>query len=292
MKGWLKILIFDSFKNKWKIKIIETGLFKLDGGAMMGSVPKILWNKTNPSDELNRIVLSMRCLLLDNGNDVVLIETGIGNKNNQKFIDMFCIEQSSFPLKDELKKHGYDLEDITHVILTHLHFDHAGGATYFDGIDIIPTFPNAEYIISETNWDSGINPNPKDRASYLIENFEPIEARGKLRLVKDNEQIMDTIEGLAFYGHTTGQQLIKITVDNDSLIFCSDLIPLKSHLKIPWIMGYDLNAMKTLEEKTLFLEEASRKKWLLFFYHDPNTVAVRIEKDEKYYKVIEEYFAE
>ena len=285
-------MIFDSFKNKWNIKIIETGLFKLDGGAMMGSVPKILWNKTNPSDELNRIVLSMRCLLLDNGNDVVLIETGIGNKNNQKFIDMFCIAQSSFPLKDGLKKHGYDLEDITHVILTHLHFDHAGGATYFDGIDIIPTFPNAEYIISETNWDSGINPNPKDRASYLIENFEPIEARGQLRLVKDNEQIMDTIEGLAFYGHTTGQQLIKITVDNDSLIFCSDLIPLKSHLKIPWIMGYDLNAMKTLEEKTLFLEEASRKKWLLFFYHDPNTVAVRIEKDKKYYKVIEEYFAE
>ena len=285
-------MIFDSFKNKWNIKIIETGLFKLDGGAMMGSVPKILWNKTNPSDELNRIVLSMRCLLLDNGNDVVLIETGIGNKNNQKFIDMFCIAQSSFPLKDGLKKHGYDLEDITHVILTHLHFDHAGGATYFDGIDIIPTFPNAEYIISETNWDSGINPNPKDRASYLIENFEPIEARDQLRLVKDNEQIMDTIEGLAFYGHTTGQQLIKITVDNDSLIFCSDLIPLKSHLKIPWIMGYDLNAMKTLEEKTLFLEEASRKKWLLFFYHDPNTVAVRIEKDKKYYKVIEEYFAE
>ena len=292
MKGWLKFLIFDSFKNKWKIKIIETGLFKLDGGAMMGSVPKVLWNKTNPSDDLNRIVLSMRCLLLDNGNDVVLIETGIGNKNNQKFIDMFCIVQSSFPLKDELKKHGYDLEDITHVILTHLHFDHAGGATYFDGIDILPTFPNAEYIISETNWDSGINPNPKDRASYLIENFVPIKARDQLRLVKDNEQIMDTIEGLAFYGHTTGQQLIKITVDNDSLIFCSDLIPLKSHLKIPWIMGYDLNAMKTLEEKTLFLEEASRKKWLLFFYHDPKTVAVRIEKDEKYYKVIEEYFAE
>ena len=285
-------MIFDSFKNKWKIKIIETGLFKLDGGAMMGSVPKVLWNKTNPSDDLNRIVLSMRCLLLDNGNDVVLIETGIGNKNNQKFIDMFCIVQSSFPLKDELKKHGYDLEDITHVILTHLHFDHAGGATYFDGIDILPTFPNAEYIISETNWNSGINPNPKDKASYLIENFRPIEARGQLRLIKDNAQIMDTIEGLAFYGHTTGQQLIKITVDNDSLIFCSDLIPLKSHLKIPWIMGYDLNAMKTLEEKTLFLEEASRKKWLLFFYHDPNTVAVRIEKDEKYYKVIEEYFAE
>ena len=283
--------MFDSFKNKWKIKIIETGSFKLDGGAMMGSVPKVLWDKTNPSDKINRIDLSMRCLLLDNGNDIVLIETGIGNKNNQKFIDMFCIVQSSFPLKDELNKHGYSLNDITHVILTHLHFDHAGGATYFDGMNNLPTFPNAEYIISKTNWEAGIKPNPKDRASYLFENFIPIQEKKQLRLVDDNEEIMDSIKGLAFYGHTTGQQLIKITVDNDSLVFCSDLIPLKSHLKIPWIMGYDLNAMKTLEEKTLFLEEASRKKWLLFFYHDPKTVAVRIEKDEKYYKIIEEHFA-
>ena len=283
--------MFDSFKNKWKIKIIETGTFKLDGGAMMGSVPKVLWNKTNPSDNLNRIDLSMRCLLLDNGSDIVLIETGIGNKNNQKFIDMFCIDQSSFPLKDELNRHGYSLNDITHVILTHLHFDHAGGATYFDGSNNLPTFPNAEYIISKTNWEAGINPSPKDRASYLFENFMPIEEKKQLRLVDDNEEIMSSIHGLAFYGHTTGQQLIKITVDNDSLVFCSDLIPLRSHLKIPWIMGYDLNAMKTLEEKTLFLEEASRKKWLLFFYHDPKTVAVRIEKDEKYYKIIEEYFA-
>ena len=291
MKGWLKILIFDSFKSKWKIKIIETGLFKLDGGAMMGSVPKVLWEKTNAPDDLNRILLSMRCLLLDNGNDIVLIETGIGNKNNQKFIDMFCIQQSPFPLRDELAKAGYSVDDITHVILTHLHFDHAGGATYFDGNHNLPTFPNAQYIVSESNWKAGINPNPKDRASYLLDNFIPIEKNNQLKLVNDNDKIMDTIEGIAFYGHTTGQQLIKITVDNDSLVFCSDLIPLKSHLKIPWIMGYDLNAMKTLEEKTLFLDEASRKKWLLFFYHDPKTIAVRIEKDEKYYKVIEEYCA-
>ena len=284
--------MFDSFNSKWKFKIIETGLFKLDGGAMMGSVPKVLWNKTNPSDSLNRIDLSMRCLLLDNGTDIVLIETGIGNKNSKKFIEMFSIYQSDFPLKDGLEKHGYDLKDITHVILTHLHFDHAGGATYFDGNNNLPTFPNAEYIISKSNWEAGINPNPKDRASYLFENFIPIKENGQLRLVDDNQKIMDTIEGLAFYGHTTGQQLIKITVNNDSIIFCSDLIPLKSHLKIPWIMGYDLNAMKTLEEKTLFLEQASKQNWLLFLYHDPKTVAVRIRKDEKYYKIIEEHFAE
>jgi len=283
--------MFDTFKDKWKIKIIESGTFKLDGGAMMGSVPKILWEKTNPCDELNRIDLSMRCLLLDNGKDVVLIEAGIGNKNNEKFMKMFSVCQSTFPLKDELKKYGYELTDVTHVILTHLHFDHAGGATCFDGEAIIPTFPNAEYIISRTNWEAGIKPNPKDRASYLIENFLSIKESNQLTLVEDNQKIMDSIEGLAFYGHTTGQQLIKITVDNDSLIFCSDLIPLKSHLKIPWIMGYDLNAMKTLEEKTLFLDQAAKENWLLFFYHDPKTMAVRIEKGDKYYNITEEYLS-
>ena len=283
--------MFDTFKDKWKIKIIESGTFKLDGGAMMGSVPKILWEKTNPCDELNRIDLSMRCLLLDNGKDVVLIEAGIGNKNNEKFMKMFSVCQSTFPLKDELKKYGYELTDVTHVILTHLHFDHAGGATCFDGEAIIPTFPNAEYIISRTNWEAGIKPNPKDRASYLIENFLSIKESNQLTLVEDNQKIMDSIEGLAFYGHTTGQQLIKITVNNDSLIFCSDLIPLKSHLKIPWIMGYDLNAMKTLEEKTLFLDQAAKENWLLFFYHDPKTMAVRIEKGDKYYNITEEYLS-
>jgi len=281
--------MFDTFKDKWEIKIIESGTFKLDGGAMMGSVPKVLWEKTNPCDELNRIDLSMRCLLLDNGKDVVLIETGIGNKNNEKFMNMFSVYQSTFPLKDELRKYGYKLADITHVILTHLHFDHAGGATYFDGKAIVPTFPNAEYIISKSNWEAGINPNPKDRASYLIENFLSIKENNQLRLVKDNQEIMDSIEGLAFYGHTTGQQLIKITVGSDSLIFCSDLIPLKSHLKIPWIMGYDLNAMKTLEEKALFLDQAAKENWLLFFYHDPKTTAVRIEKNDKHYNITEEY---
>ena len=281
--------MFSKFKAKWKINVIESGKFKLDGGAMMGSVPKVLWNKTNPSDELNRIDLAMRCLLLDNGKEKILIETGIGNKNSSKFVEMFCIEQSAFPLKDELKSFGYELEDITHVILTHLHFDHAGGATHSVDDKILPTFPNAKYIISKSNWEAALNPNPKDRASYLHENFVPLKEFGQLILVDDDEEFLEGISGLAFYGHTTGQQLIKITVENESLVFCSDLIPLKSHLKIPWIMGYDLNAMKTLEEKSTFLLEAAEKNWLLFFYHDPKTIAVKIKKSEKYFDIIEEY---
>ena len=281
--------MFSTFSDKWKIKVIETGLFKLDGGAMMGSVPKVLWQKTNPCDDLNRIDLAMRCLLLDNGKDVILIETGIGNKNNQKFIDMFSIEQSDFPLQHGLKECGYKLEDITHVILTHLHFDHAGGATYFDGSKNMPTFPNANYIISKSNWEAAISPNPKDRASYLSDNFTPILDCNQLTLVEDDCEIMDLITGMSFYGHTTGQQLIKVDSGNDSLVFCSDLIPLKSHLKLPWIMGYDLNAMKTLEEKTAFLSKAAKENWLLIFYHDPKVIAVRIEEGDKYYNITEEY---
>lgn len=280
--------MFESFKNKWKIRVIETGKFKLDGGSMMGSVPKVLWNKTNPSDELNRIDLSMRCLLLDNGKDVILIETGIGNKNNKKFNDMFCIEQSSFPLKDELNKLDYKLEDITHVILTHLHFDHVGGATTKYENKIIPTFPNAKYIISKSNWDAAINPNPKDRASYLSDNFLPIKENNQLHLVDDNQYLFEDIQTISVYGHTTGQQLIKLNHGNDSLVFCADLIPLKSHLKIPWIMGYDLNAMKTIDEKTLFLNEAAKRNWILFFYHDPKCIAVRIKKSIKYFEVTSE----
>ena len=281
--------MFSIFQNKWKINVIESGKFKLDGGAMMGSVPKVLWNKTNPSDDLNRIDLAMRCLLLDNGTDKILIETGIGNKNSKKFNDIFCIKQSNFPLKDKLESCGYKLEDITHVILTHLHFDHAGGATYKLNDEILPTFPNAKYIISKSNWEVAVKPNPKDRASYLKENFIPLKEFDQLVLVDDDEEILEGISGLACYGHTTGQQIIKISAEKETLVFCSDLVPLKSHLKVPWIMGYDLNAMKTLEEKTLFLNEAAEKQWLLFFYHDPKTIAVKIKKSDKYFDIIQEY---
>jgi len=155
--------------------------------------------------------------------------------------------------------------------------------------NIIPTFPNAKYVISKTNWDTATNPNSRERASFLPENFIPIKEHNQLVLIDDNQEIMEGINGMAFYGHTNGQQLIKITVDNNSLVFCSDLIPLKSHLRIPWVMGYDINAVKTMEEKTFFLEQASKLNWLLFFYHDPNVIAVRVKKSSKYYDITEEY---
>ena len=275
--------------GKWKIYALETGTFRLDGGAMMGSVPKVLWEKTNPPDKLNRIQLSLRCLLADDGQNKVLIETGIGNKINSDFINMFSIKQSQNPIEQNLLELGYNMEDINHVILTHLHFDHAGGATVFnnDG-DIIPAFPNAKYYISESNWKAGLNPSPRDRASYLKENYLSLEKYGYLRKIPDNITIIEGISTLVFNGHTYGQQLVKIEDDGETLVFCSDLIPLKSHLRLPWIMGYDLNAVLTLEEKTQFLQDAACEGWWLWFYHDPKTVAVKIEKGDKYYNIVSE----
>ena len=275
--------------GKWKVTTLETGDFRLDGGAMMGSVPKVLWEKINQADVLNRIDLSLRCLLLDDGRNRVLVESGMGDKLDDKFSNMFHVNQPKHPLKEKLIENGYQIEDITHVILTHLHFDHAGGATTLDGDgSLIPTFPNAVYYISELNWETGVNPSPRDSASYLDLNFLPLQIAGQLELVNDNAVIMDSISTITVSGHTTGQQLVKVESEGDVLVFCGDLIPLRSHLNLPWIMGYDLNAALTLEEKTQFLKEAADKKWWLWFYHDPKTVAVRIKEGVKYYDVTDE----
>ena len=277
--------------GEWKAISLETGDFRLDGGAMMGTVPKVLWEQTNPADELNRINLSLRCLLLDNGSKRVLIETGMGNKFSDKFKGMFAIQQSQNPLSDTLSDYGYIADDITDVILTHLHFDHSGGAIALtEKGDLVPAFPNAKYHISEKNWETGLVPNTRDKASYLKQNYLPLKNAGVLNLISDNSEILPGISSYIVNGHTTGQQLIKIESDRDVLVFCSDLIPLRSHLRLPWIMGYDLNALLSLQEKTEFLEAAAAGNWWLFFYHDPKTVAVKIEKGEKYYNIVKEVF--
>ncbi len=275
--------------GKWKVHAIESGTFRLDGGAMMGSVPKVLWEKTNPADELNRIQLAMRCLLLDDGVHRILIESGMGSKTTEKFRRMFAVDQAADPLATALETHGYGVEEITHVLVTHLHFDHSGGLTKLDqNGEFVPAFPNAIYHISRRNWEAGLHPNLRDRASYLTENYLPLERTGVLQLAEDDAELLPGIWGYAVNGHTTGQQLIRITDARETLVFVADLLPLKSHLKLPWIMGYDLNAALTLEEKTRFLQEAATQNWWLWFYHDPHTAAVRIRQGEKYYEVTEE----
>ena len=275
--------------GKWKVFALETGDFRLDGGAMMGSVPKVLWEKTNPSDSLNRINLALRCLLLDDGKNRVLVETGMGRKISADFKEMFKVNQKENPLKYTLGRFGYRLEDISHVILTHLHFDHAGGILDVnENGELFPVFSNAKYYISKSNWNSAMNPSPRDSASYLKHNYSILETLNKLILIEDNSIIIDEISTMAVNGHTSGQQLVKVESEEDVMVFCSDLIPLKSHIKLPWIMGYDLNAALTLKEKTNFLNLASNNGWWLWFYHDPNTVAIKIKKGEKYYDIVEE----
>ena len=275
--------------GRWQVIPLETGDFRLDGGAMMGSVPKVLWEKTNPADEFNRIDLALRCLLLDDGENRILIESGMGDKLKADFKEMFHIVQEDHPLGACLNEKGLSKEEITHVILTHLHFDHAGGATTLDeNGSIIPAFPHAKYFVSESNWKSGLEPNPRDKASYLPENYLPLKESGQLTLVKDNAELLDGISTITINGHTFGQQLIKVESDGEILVFCADLIPLKSHLQLPWIMGYDLNAILTLKEKTEILNKAAKEDWWLWFYHDPSTVAVKIKKGEKYFDVTEE----
>jgi glyoxylase-like metal-dependent hydrolase (beta-lactamase superfamily II) len=276
--------------GKWKIIAIESGNFKLDGGAMMGSVPKVLWNKTNPADKLNRIDLAMRCVLLDDGENIVLIETGIGNKFDTKFSSIFEINNKSNTLSDTLQLYGYIHSNVTHVIMTHLHFDHSGGATTIDDNgELITTFPNAKYYISNKNWLAALNPNLRDKASYLKENFIPIELNGQLELIEGNTEILPGLSTHEANGHTSGQQLVKIDSMGETLLFCGDLIPLRSHLNPPFIMGYDLNASKTLEEKIDLLDLASKNEWWLWFYHDPKTIAVKVRKNtNSKYEVIKE----
>ena len=275
--------------GKWKVFALETGDFRLDGGAMMGSVPKVLWEKTNPSDSLNRIDLALRCLLLDDGENCILIETGMGSKISDDFKNIFAIKQKENPIQSALNRFNYKQEDISHVILTHLHFDHSGGILDINKEgELVPAFPNATYFISEANWTSGMNPSPRDSASYLDYNYSLLESLGNLKLVQDNSMILDGISTISVNGHTVGQQLVKVEDADDVLIFCSDLIPLKSHIRLPWIMGYDLNAALTLKEKTNFLNQAADEGWWLWFYHDPNTVALQIEKSTKYYDIVKE----
>ena len=274
--------------GKWKVFALESGTFKLDGGAMMGSVPKVLWEKTNKPDDLNRIKLSMRCLLVDDGINRVLIETGIGFKNPEKFLKIFDIDHSKYTLSNTLTESGYSHNDITHVIFTHLHFDHSGGALHFEDKQLKPSFPNATYYISDSNWKAAINPNEREKVSYISSNYMQLEMKKKLKKIPDNYKILDGIETYVVNGHTKGQQLVKISDSSGTIVFCSDLIPLKSHLKLPWIMGYDLNAEITLSEKKKFLDQASEENWFLFFYHDPDCVAVRVRKSEKYYEIIDE----
>ena len=272
----------------YEILTVESGYAWLDGGAMFGVIPKVLWNKTNPADDLNRIQLALRTMVIKSDDKIILVDTGVGQKMNEKLSKIYNVDHSKFELVKGLAEKGIQPEDITDVIVTHLHFDHVGGATYYDGEILKLTFPNATYHVQGEQWYWANNPSIKDRASYMPENFKPIEETGKLNELNGPGELFPGIEMLVMYGHTSGMQLPKISDGETTLFYCADLMPTTSHIPLPFILGYDNNPFVTLEEKKRILPHAVAENWILVFEHDPYRVACTVEETEKGFKMKEE----
>ena len=264
----------------FELKAVDSGHFRLDGGAMFGVVPRVLWEKTDPADENNRISMQMRALYVEYGGHRLLIDSGAGTKLSEKMLRNYQIE--CLPFREAVENHGIDPDSITDVIATHLHFDHAGGYTYYgDKGEIKLSFPDAVHYIQKRQWEAALNPNEKDRASYFPENFVEIENLGELKLLEGESEIFPGVKVIPVDGHTAGQQVVLVETDEGSLLYCGDLIPLASHVNLPYIMSYDHFPLKTLEEKKELLGRAANENWILFFEHDPKIAACRVKKNEK-----------
>ncbi len=266
--------------GKYTLHVLNSGYFGLDGGAMFGIIPKPLWQKTNPPDEANRIKLATRNLLLVDGERKILIDTGNGNKWDEKSKSIYGFDFAT-SLEGSLKELNLTPSDITDVILTHLHFDHTGGSTKIKNGKIVPSFPNAKYYVQRKNYEWAINPSERDRGSYLKNNFEPLMNEGVLTLIDGEEKFDDEIEFVIVNGHTYAQQLIKISDSSYTILYCADLFPTTSHIPLPYVMSYDLQPLVTVEEKKKILNKAIEENWKLFFEHDPETVLASVIKDER-----------
>lgn len=248
---------------------------------MFGIVPKPLWSKTNPPDEHNRIELAARALLIVGNGRKILVDNGNGPKFTEKQIDIYRLDMSRYDLKKSLAQHGLTPADITDVVLTHLHFDHAGGSTIRVNGELKPTFPNATYYVQKAQWDQALNPTERDRGSFMPDDFLPLRERGVLQFIEGECELFPNIELLVMNGHTAAQQLPKISDGKTTLLYCCDLFPTASHIPLPYIMAYDLRPLTTLEEKRTVLGRAYEERWILFFEHDPQNVAGTVKATEK-----------
>lgn len=270
----------------YELKVIETGSFALDGGAMFGVVPKPLWQNTNPPDELNRITLNARNLLLKSDSQNILIDTGIGSGWDEKFNRIYGVDYSEYTQKKSFEQNGIDPEKVTDVILTHLHFDHTGGSTYNKDGKWLPTFPNATYHVQKKHFEWALNPSERDKASFIHDRFMPLMNEGILKLW-DDSGFNEHVELIVVNGHTFNQQLVKITDSSNTLLYCGDLIPTSSHIPIPYVMGYDLQPIVTVNEKKELLPRAVEENWLLYFEHDAFGVASTVIKTERGFSIKE-----
>jgi glyoxylase-like metal-dependent hydrolase (beta-lactamase superfamily II) len=265
-----------------KLTTINTGLFKLDGGAMFGVVPKSMWSKRYAADENNMCTWAMRCLLIEEGNQLILVDTGIGEKFDSKFASHFYLHGDDSLIKS-IKQAGYDTKDITDVFLTHLHFDHCGGAIIKDGDIFKPQFTQAHYWSNDAHWQNATKPNERERASFLPTNILPIEESGQLKMFSNNSTsiINANIEVIVVDGHSEGMMLPLITYKNRKILFAADLFPSPHHIALPWIMGYDMQPLKTLAEKKAILERAVTEDWLIYFEHDAQVEMCNLVKTDK-----------
>ncbi|MEI8192235.1 MAG: MBL fold metallo-hydrolase [Flavobacteriia bacterium] len=256
-----------------KIHTIETGFFKLDGGAMFGVVPKTLWQKTNPADENNMCSWALRCLLVEDGNRLMLIDTGIGDKQSEKFFSHYYLFGSD-SLMGSIRKLGFHEDQITDVFMTHLHFDHCGGGIAWNDAKngYRPVFKNATYWSNEKHWNWAVTPNPREKASFLSENILPIQESGQLKFItRDSDFVQNVFPGIDVLfvdGHTESMMIPFLRYKDKTVVFMADLLPSVGHIPLPYVMGYDTRPLITLSEKAKFLEEAAAKEYVLFLEHD------------------------
>lgn len=261
---------------------INTGHFKLDGGAMFGVVPKSIWNKLNPDDDNNMCSWAMRCLLVQDGNRLILIDNGMGNKQDDKFFGYYYLHGND-TLDKSLAKYGFHRDDITDVFLTHLHFDHCGGSIEYnsDRTKLTPAFKNATYWTHPKHWDWAINPNPREKASFLKENILPIQESGQLKFIDGTQELISGFKIQEVFGHTEAMMLPMIQYKNTTIAFMADLIPSTGHIPIPYVMGYDMRPLNTLQEKEIMLKQALENKYVLFFEHDPSVECCTLTRTER-----------
>jgi glyoxylase-like metal-dependent hydrolase (beta-lactamase superfamily II) len=265
-----------------KIYPIETGNFKLDGGAMFGVVPKSIWQRTNPADSNNLIDMSMRCMLIEDGDRLILIDTGLGAKQSDKFFGYYFLF-GDFSLESSLAKHGFHRDDITDVFLTHLHFDHCGGVIEWNAEKTLlqPAFKNAKFWSNEAHWKWATEPNAREKASFLKENINPIRGSGQLNFMNKNALEQISFDVLFMDGHTEKQMLPKLTYQGKTIVFMADLLPTVGHISLPYVMGYDTRPLLTIKEKAAFLNEAADQNYYLFLEHDAYNEICTVKHTEK-----------
>ena len=274
--------------GKYDLYSVETSEFGLDGGAMFGIIPKPVWEKKVSADELNRVNMVTRSLLLVSDEKKILIDTGNGTKWEEKYKQIYDINTDQYNIEKSLGKYGFSSEQITDVICTHMHFDHIGGNTKIESGEVVPTFPNAKYWISEENWKLANHPSQKDAGSFIEHDWKVLAENQMIEIIDGREPFIEGIETIITHGHTPGLLHPIVSDGSNKLFYGADIFPMVAHIPIPWVMAYDVQPVVTMEEKQKLLQKMEREDWILFFEHDPHIQACTVHKDGKHYKLNKE----